>query len=193
MANHVYNYITIQTENKECQAEWDKLFTNYHEEVERPSYHGDGTIKIREYKEIQAHPFLEGYEEDNWYQWGCENVGAKWAHLEDADETSAYICSAWSPILPYLEKLLNHLIKFDESVIIRSQYEDEFRNFIGVWQNDDYEEIDGEDLTSQFEEKYKVDLSSDEFDWSDYNENTEMCYDELFDGLVHEWFDEVQV
>lgn len=193
MANHVYNYITIQTENKECQAEWDKLFTNYHEEVERPSYHGDGTIKIREYKEIQAHPFLEGYEEDNWYQWGCENVGAKWAHLEDADETSAYICSAWSPILPYLEQLLYHLQKIDEEVVIRSQYEDEFRNFIGVWQNDDYEEIDGEDLTSQFEEKYKVDLSSDEFDWSDYNENTEMCYDELFDGLVHEWFDEVQV
>ena len=82
MANHVYNYITITTDNNECQAEWDKLFTNYHEEVERPSYHGDGTIKIREYMEIQKHPFLEGYTEEGWYDWGCENVGAKWAHIE---------------------------------------------------------------------------------------------------------------
>ena len=190
MANHVYNYITIQTENKECQAEWDKLFTNYHEEVERPSYHGDGTIKIREYMEIQKHPFLEGYTEEGWYDWGCENVGAKWAHIEDADETSAYICSAWSPITPYLEKLLNHLVKFDESVIIQCNYEDEFRNFVGVWHNDDYEEIDGEDLTEKFEKQYKVDLSSDEFDWSDEHKDTGMCYDELFDSMVSEWFEE---
>ena len=81
----------------------------------------------------------------------------------------------------------------DDSVIIRSQYEDEFRNFIGVWQNDDFEELDGEDLVSVFENKYRVNVSGDDFDWSDYDENTEACYDELFDGLVHEWFDEVQV
>ena len=45
MANHVYNYITVEG-NEAVQLEWDKLFTNYHEEIERPSYHGDGTIKV---------------------------------------------------------------------------------------------------------------------------------------------------
>ena len=56
MANHVYNYITVEG-NEAVQLEWDKLFTNYHEEIERPSYHGDGTIKVREYKQIELHPF----------------------------------------------------------------------------------------------------------------------------------------
>ena len=45
MANHVYNYLTVEG-NEAVQKEWDKLFTNYGEKVERPSYHGDGTIEI---------------------------------------------------------------------------------------------------------------------------------------------------
>ena len=189
MANHVYNYITVEG-NEAVQLEWDKLFTNYHEEIERPSYHGDGTIKVREYKQIELHPFLEGYDEDNWYNWGCENIGAKWAHIEDADEYHAYIVSAWSPIVPYLESLYQHLIKLDEEVVIKCTYEDEFRNFIGVWFNGDYEEIDGEELTEQFETKYKVDISDENFDWWDEIEGHGVA-DELFDNLVHKWFDEV--
>ena len=72
-----------------------------------------------EYHEIQKHPFLEGYEEDNWYNWGCENIGAKWAHIEDADEFSSYIVSAWSPVIPYLESLYYHLSMIDEDVLLR--------------------------------------------------------------------------
>ncbi len=189
MANHVSNYIIFDG-NEECQKEWDKLFTNYHETVERPSYHGDGTIEVREWKEIQKHPFLSGYSDDNWYDWGCENVGAKWAHIEDADECQAYIVSAWSPIIPYLDKLHQHLQSFDINVVVSCRYEDEFRNFIGVWKDDDYEEIDGEDLTSRFEQEYKVDLSSDDFDWSDEWKESGRCYDELFDELVWAWFEE---
>ena len=189
MANHVYNYITVEG-NEAVQLEWDKLFTNYHEEIERPSYHGDGTIKVREYKQIELHPFLEGYDEDNWYNWGCENIGAKWAHIEDADEYHAYIVSAWSPVIPYLESLYQHLIKLDEEVVIKCNYEDEFRNFIGVWFNGDYEEIEGDELTEQFETKYKVDISDENFDWWDEIEGHGVA-DELFDNLVHEWFDEV--
>ena len=173
-----------------CQQEWDKLFTNYHEIVERPSYHGDGTIKIKEYKEIQRHPFLEGYSEDDWYNWGIENVGAKWAHIEDADECQAYIVSAWSPIIPYLSQLHSHLQQFDSNVVLGCRYEDEFRNFIGVWKDDSYEEIDGEDLTSRFEEEYGVDPTSEDFEWSDEHEESGRCYDELFDEVCWAWFEE---
>ena len=193
MANHVYNNITIEG-NPTVQKRWDSLFTNYHETVERPSYHGDGTIKIKEYKEIQKHPFFEvPYDEDDWYSWGCEHVGAKWAHIEDADEHYAYIVSAWSPVIPYLESLYNYLRQEDEEVVIRCQYEDEFRNFIGVWQNGDFDEYDGGDLQNDFEEKYKVDLSSDEFEWSDEHKESGRCYDELFDDMVYDWFSEVVV
>ncbi len=193
MANHVSNYITMSCNNDACQKEWDKLFVSYGEEVERPSYHGDGTIKIWEWHEIQKHPFMSGYTDDNWYSWGIDNIGAKWAHIEDADDYHAYIVSAWSPVFGYLEKLYDHLVKFDSEVDIRCQYEDEFRNFIGVWQNTNYEEIDGDDLTSQFEEQYKVDLSSEDFDWSDVDKETDTEYDQLFDDLVYNWFEECQV
>ena len=47
MANHVYNYITVEG-NEAVQKEWTKLFPHYGELVERPSYRGDGTIKIWE-------------------------------------------------------------------------------------------------------------------------------------------------
>ena len=68
MANHVYNYITVEG-NEAVQKEWTKLFPHYGELVERPSYHGDGTIQMWEYHEIQKHPFLEGYEEREKARW----------------------------------------------------------------------------------------------------------------------------
>ena len=189
MANNVDNFICVQG-NEAVMAEWETLFVKYGEKTERPSYHGDGTINVWAYEEIQKHPFMSGYSDDNWYDWGCENVGAKWAHIEDADECQAYIISAWSPIIPYMSKLVQHLQSFDINVVVCCRYEDEFRNFIGVWKDDDYEEIDGEDLTSRFEQEYKVDLSSDEFDWSDEWKESGRCYDELFDELVWAWFEE---
>ena len=188
MANHVDNYITFEG-NEAVEKEWNNLFTHYGELVERPSYHGDGTIELWEHGEIQKHPFLEGYDEDNWYSWGCENIGAKWAHIEDADEGHAYIVSAWSPIIPYMESLYEHLLKLDEEVSLRCQYEDEFRNFIGVWQNNDYEEIEGGELNAMFEEEYGVDMDAEDFDWSDEHEESGRCYDELYDGIVYSWFD----
>ena len=187
MANHVYNYITVEG-NEAVQKEWDELFTNYHEDIERPSYHGDGTITVREYKQIELHPFLEAYDEDNWYSWGCEHIGAKWAHIEDADEYHAYIVSAWSPVVPYLESLYYHLSMIDEEVVIKCNYEDEFRNFIGVWLNGDYEEVDGDELMETFQSKYDVDTSSEDFDWWDESEGHGVA-DELFDNIVHEWFE----
>ena len=134
------------------------------------------------------------YNEDDWYNWSCENIGAKWCHIEEYadDYISGY--SAWSPPIPLVENLVQYIHdQVGGDVSAKLTYEDEFRNFIGVWQNDDFEELDGEDLVSVFENKYRVNVSGDDFDWSDYDENTEACYDELFDGLVHEWFDEVQV
>lgn len=190
MANHVYNHITVEG-NDAVMQEWDKLFVKYGEKTERPSYHGDGTITVWEYGEIQKHPFFNGeYDEDDWYNWGCENVGAKWAHIEDADEYYVNICSAWSPVLPYVERLNDYLLQFDEDCSVKCQYEDEFRNFIGVYRgsSNEHYEVDGSELTEEFESKYKVDLSSDEFDWSDEHKDTGRCYDELFDDSVDEWF-----
>ena len=96
MANHVDNYITCEGSKKTMKI-WKLLFSSYGETLQRPSYHGDGVINIWEYKEIQKHPFMgEGYDDHtNWRRWNDKNIGAKWAHIEEADEDSVRIVSAW--------------------------------------------------------------------------------------------------
>ena len=97
--------------------------------------------------------------------------------------------SAWSPPIPFLENLIQYI--FDElggMPSAKMTYEDEFRNFIGVWSNGDYEEIDGEELMDTFQSKYNVDTSSADFDWWDEIEGHGIA-DELFDNIVHEWFE----
>ena len=193
MANHVSNYITYDG-NEAVEKEWNNLFTHYGELVERPSYHGDGTIELWEHGEIQKHPFLEGYDEDNWYSWGCENIGAKWAHIEDADEGHAYIVSAWSPIIPYMESLYEHLLKLDEEVTLRCQYEDEFRNFIGVAYaygdgDHDWVELEGEDLNQLLAEELGLEELPEDFEWWDEYEDTGIVPQEWIDDEVYNWFE----
>jgi hypothetical protein len=194
MANHVDNYIQVQG-NDAVKAEWETLFIKYGEKIERPSYHGDGTIEIWEYHEIQKHPFLSGYTEDNWYDWGCENIGAKWAHIEYADEGMVNITSAWSAITPYVEELYFYLKEIDEDVIIEHRYEDEFRNFVGVvsWADDCTDEVslDDEDIQEMMERKFgKRYWEADDWDWSDYHEKAECVPDEYQDSLIYTFFEE---
>ena len=194
MANHVENTIYLEQGNDAVQTEWQKLFVEYGEKTERPSYHGDGTVWIWEYAEIQKHPFLSGYTEDNWYQWGCDNIGAKWAHLDDADEYCARIVSAWSPVQEYVEKLYNHLGLLDNTVSIRHTYEDEYRNFIGVgkWFDNEFEEanLDTEDLSDVLTNKFS-NVDDEDFDW-DYDEKTDCCPAEWYDDWICEWFSEAE-
>lgn len=191
MANHVYNRITLENGNDAVLLEWQRLFMDYGEHVERDSYHGDGTIKIWEFAEIQKHPFMSGYDEDNWYNWGCENIGAKWAHIDDATEYDASITSAWSPVMPYVEELYKHLTKFDSTVVIRHTYEDEFRNFIGVSITDSdgnsFDEIDSDELQQILKEQYPT-VEDDDFDW-EYHEETDTCPNEWYDDFCYNWLE----
>jgi len=199
MANHVSNNIELREGNDAVKAEFIKLFQEYGEKVTRPSYHGDGTIEIWEYKEIQEHPFLEGYSDDNWYQWGCDNIGAKWAHIDDASEYNAYIVSAWSPVIPYVQKLVEYLAKIDEQVQIRLTYEDEFYNFIGkgdfFWDEyngivqEDIEEEEGSSFNAWLEEKYKVEIDG-EFEWHEPNKKmNDQIPQEVLENRIWEWYD----
>lgn len=195
MANNVDNFICVQG-NEAVMAEWETLFVKYGENTERPSYHGDGTINVWEYEEIQKHPFMTGYNPDEgWYDWGCENVGAKWAHIEHAEETFVNITSAWSAITPYVEKLYWHLEKLDAQVQIQHNYEDEFRNFIGVgtWDNECYDEVNLEwdDIEVMMENKFGKEYHKQEnWDWHEYHEEAECYPNEYQDDLVITFFND---
>jgi hypothetical protein len=194
MANHVDNYITCEGSKKTMKI-WKLLFSSYGETLQRPSYHGDGVINIWEYKEIQKHPFMgEGYDDHtNWRRWNDKNIGAKWAHIEEADEDSVRIVSAWSPVHAYVQKLYEYLYETDKTVTIRHTYEDEFRNFLGVmeWRDleDFWAELSDEDIEDVMAAKFKGEEKKEEFEYHEYHDATECVPAEWLDDWVYDWMD----
>ena len=114
--------------------------------------------------------------DEGWYAWGCENMGAKWVCIEDVDGASFSGHSAWSPPIALVINLVKTLVELSgEDISATINYEDEFRNFIGVDHissqdgHIDHDEnfVDGDELTDLVEEAFGMSVDSDEFDWWD--------------------------
>ncbi len=214
MANHVYFNIHVNGLNEGCEAlqralpvetverkGWDDSIHTYNEiiDVDRlPIYANCG----QEYDD-------EGYQ-TNWYDWGCENVGAKWISFEDFDlESNGYISghSAWSHPYPFCMKLCEFLAEMtNKPVNITMTYEDEFRNFFGKdefeavwseehneWHIDHHEDYyDGEDLTHLLSKVFDMDFSEKEIDWYEEREcgmDEKWAIQEYADEVVYQFFD----
>ena len=101
---------------------------------------------------------LEKIDEDKSWDWYRDNVGAKWAHIDDGADDYINIVSAWSPVSEFCMKLVEFLSLTDPNVLLRHQYEDEFRNFVGIqifWAENeeadcDHEQIEDTDITESF-------------------------------------------
>jgi len=134
------------------------------------------------------------FDEDDYlcdsYNWYCENVGAKWCNVEEVEETQVYGYSAWSPPIEMLGHLAKHM-KTD----LRMNYEDEFRNFVGVafaneTGNTSFEETDGDDFVEQLCEELGIDELPDDFEWWEEYEDSGIVPQEWLDDAVYNWFDE---
>ena len=185
MANHVYNYITV-TGTEEVEKVFDSLGENFTVTVQRPNWEGVNT-NYTEFKGIEELEFMPEYDEDKWYDWYIENVGAKWCHIEEWEGDYMNLCSAWSACTEFVGRLTTFLAETDPNVHVRHQYEDEFRNFIGVAvyegiEADEilFEELDDGELTELFKEKCpESDTEVD--DWTDE------IY-EAYDDFIYDWF-----
>jgi hypothetical protein len=169
MANHVYFYIDMSTD-----AEQSELVQKLSETCkETNGEHGWHSWNIE-----QLPIYDTPYEEENWYNWGCENLGAKWVSCEDWNENIICGHSAWSPITPFINNLVQYIHRESgKPISAKMTYEDEFRNFIGVHHCEvdengtfieDYEEFEGEDLNQLMLEAFGKDddwFNSDDFDW----------------------------
>lgn len=202
MANHVYFHILeneVALMDKVIKTQERTVTTNWSGEPIEP-------YTVREIVEIEEQPFMPNdYTDDNSYQWYCDNVGAKWCHLEDHDATYLQGYSAWSAPVEFFEQVSLAITKeCGHSISTRMTYEDEFRNFVGVAQcltekgEDgwycvlDFEEIEGEDINIRFSEMYPdIDIEVEDFDWhGEYEVDGEMIYPaEVCDDLVYEFFD----
>ena len=206
MANHVYFTIEIDglsEEQHEC------LFKS--EEVERPHWQeGEPPIKFKELVDLHEQPFMSKvertYDKDGWiedsYNWYCNNIGAKWCHIEEWEHYSITGHSAWSHPVAMVENMLEWASnQFNIELSAKMTYEDEFRNFIGVDHFETYHNegeyycahsenyIDGGELNAILEEELGCDVSDDDFEWWEEYKDTGLVPSECVDEMVYSFWE----
>ena len=196
MANHVYFNINLDLDDGQIALLQDTM-----KKVETEN----GEMKWRSWTAEELPIYPNKYDEEGWYAWGCDNMGAKWVTIEDynADNMSGH--SAWSPPNPMVESLVQYIFdKVGGDVRATMTYEDEFRNYIGkseFWIEDnqceyDIEEIDGDELIETMSEWSGWDTSSDEFSWWDLckaKNGDEYEPQVVMDEMVYGFFDDGKV
>ncbi len=197
MANHVQNYITVEGNDTVIQKFADAVADNtVGREIK--GFNSEETYTIQEHVCIDELSFMPKYDEDDNYNWYCNNVGAKWAHIEDGSYDYINIVSAWSPVSEFCGKLIEYLGQFDKNVLIRHQYEDEFRNFFGVqilWVDDDgtaeydHYEMEDDDYLQECLEKFPK-WEDEDYDIWDYDEELDCYPSEVMDDFVFQWMDQ---
>ena len=162
MANHVY--FNIEVTSALTEGQWNESF--HQENVERTMWNDEETYIVREFKELEHQPFMQhlnpkfdedGHLDDSW-NWYVSNVGAKWCHVEDCvyhedgQILSGY--SAWSAPIDMCNAIVHHIQDtYDEAAHLKMTFEDEFRNFIGIYYIESHRDTDGEWI-STYDEEY---------------------------------------
>ena len=209
MANHVY--FTIHVEGIE-----DEQFQEHVKSETRTArrWHDDSEYTFEALLEIEEQPFManvykefdnEGDLKDS-YDWYCNNVGAKWCHIEECEYGYISGHSAWRQPHELVINIIEFYAKeYDTEVTASMTYEDEFRNFMGkqyygsdkcendgwyAWEGD-YTETDGDELMNQFNELYpSIDTEHEDFDYhGEYEVEGEKIYpSEVLDELADEFW-----
>ena len=130
MANHVY--FTIHVEGIEDEQFNESVKT----EKRTIKNWNDDDMEITEYLEIEHQPFMSKVEKQldkdgdllESYNWYCDNVGAKWCHIEEMQDGYISGYSAWRQphelVLNLMEYFAN---EYNTEVNASMTYEDEFR------------------------------------------------------------------
>ena len=153
-----------------------------------------------EYKGIEDLNFMPKHPRDqegwliNAYDYYIDNIGAKWAHIEDSESTYITLVSAWSPVSAFVGHLVQYLSGFDTNVMLKHDYTDEYHQFVGIQRvtSDgeplfDYDEIEWRWLVEEFS-KEGVDVESNDFEWWETLEALDgYTPQEYLDDMVDKW------
>ena len=208
MANHVYFTIHIDGIEDEQFNKYVKTETRVGKTMLDEEYNYQAIAEIEEqpfmanvHKEFDKDGYLIGS-----YDWYCENVGAKWCHIEEIGDGYISGHSAWRQPHELVLKLLEFYAgvkgctEDDFQPSASMTYEDEFRNFMGkqyygvvfereaseageisdlwtAWEGD-YTETDADELMASFNELYpSIDTDSEDFDYhGEYKIDGETIY-----------------
>ena len=150
--------------------------------------------------------------DENSYDWYCDNVGAKWCHIDEMQDGYITGYSAWRQPHEMVLNILEHFAnKYNTEVSGSMTYEDEFRNFMGkqyygtvcgtvydedeVWSawEGDYCETDADELMVAFNELYpSIDTESEDFDYyGEYKVDGETIYpNEVLDEIADKFWED---
>ena len=207
MANHVYFNISIE-------GLTDEEFNSSIKTIKGTRNDYDGNpYDYEDYAEIENQPFMNNVDKsfdndgylNNSYDWYCKEVGAKWCHIEEMQDSYISGHSAWRQPVELVLNILQYFAnKYDDNISATMTYEDEFRNFLGKqyfetqkW--DDWDSIegecyetDGEELVQLFNEMYpSIDTTVEDFDWhAEYEVEGQSVYpSEMLDQLADEFWE----
>ena len=200
MANHVYFNIELSLDAGQAELV---------EKLKNSCKENQGEMQWLTYAVEKLPIYSTPYDEDDWYMWGCNNMGAKWVSCEEWNETTISGHSAWSPVVPLVENLIEYIHQeVGGQPSAKMTYEDEFRNFMGkqyygcdkdgdegwyAWEGE-YNETDGTALCEQFDDLYpSLNSTEDDFEWHDEHEvDGETIYPyEVMDELADQFWERV--
>jgi len=214
MANHVHFTIQVQgieDEQFNSQVKWEKRTIK--------DWNGND-MEVNQIVELEEQPFMDVgeklYTEQGWmensYDWYCDNVGAKWCHIDEMQDGYITGYSAWRQPHEMVLNILEHFAnKYNTEVSGSMTYEDEFRNFMGkqyygtvcgtvydeeeVWSawEGDYCETDADELMVAFNELYpSIDTESEDFDYyGEYKVDGETIYpNEVLDEIADKFWED---
>ena len=117
MANHVYFNINLDL---------DAGQTALVEKLRDSCVEKQGELKWFSYEVENLPIYPVPFKEDDWYNWGYENIGAKWIQVEEFTECNISGHSAWSAPIPFVHHLIQYI--YDQTGNMPSAkmtYEDE--------------------------------------------------------------------
>jgi len=126
MANHVTSGIEI-VEGNDAVTEW---FAGLSERITIPADEREGYEAFRPVYEL-FDEWPESENEMDTYSWFHENIGPKWCHVFDADDTRLMFESAWGYPDALFLRIHQEAHKIDPNVIMSAHYDDEMPNFFG--------------------------------------------------------------
>ena len=178
MANHVSSTLTFSAISKEGESVVQETIDNM-----RSRSGGQYDIPL-------GYAFVEDLQlADSDFM--CENIGAKWAYLNDCDVSFMAFESAWVPPVEFVEHLIEKIASVDENVVACFRYEDEMPNFIGaqVYTSEglyDAEEIDWEEILEKIFVS-EPELKEEYDDENGFSEQGENILSEVKYELMQEW------
>jgi hypothetical protein len=180
MANNVWTTINIEGGTPETMKKVAELFE-----------HEKGGKSSDMDSEWLCRTIYEDYEPTR--SWMHENMGPKWIYVEDLMIFEDYIefstQSAWDYPDIYLKKLLETVLKIDEAITIRAQFDDEMPNFVGAayGNKNGYYDLFDHDVERPSEEDFEDEEGEIDYDAHDEAvEKYDYELDEIKDDLLSE-------